>query len=587
MEKLNNHCTYEDENTMENVNTKLKMGVETLDKQVEIDDEHELKCNINKNIISPKIKKITENGLIKKYYKDKLIYKEYNKIIESGIFDETNTYLIKGVRSSDTMIENGTFHQNILKNGSKTKFDDNGNLLISEIGTFIHNKLSNGIIKKYENGIYHKSYYGYDLTIHDFSSCYNFINHNNKIIPVMRLNHRLYQKADLSYGDILNSFLFKSNLLGNLKDIIKNYYNESYYKDLLINPNNINIDPHLWMEIFYKCKYYNIDIPKSLCETLCQKYYGDDTLNFSWYGIEDTYEPIIEFTKKIISSDDKWYPFFLLKGWNKTAELFSHTNNHLLLKRAYYGDIELATLPLDKQLKQQIYIIANIYKKEELVNAMSTLDDSMIETNYFYSPLKSNVDIKYLKKYLELLMNELKPLIKTEMNPDWFNKGNDFGRILGARFLRRLIQDYGIKNVFIPNKYIVIDKSIEFIEFYISKNIRLKTQIQVGAERIRSVDRDCTREEFIDLITILILSGYNDIHTGNFILTEKGFYIIDTEETNFNEVGNLKYIILYLPKEDYKWGKETIKNLLNKIPTIKRELLNNYLIKYPFQLKCV
>lgn len=223
---------------------------------------------------------------------------------------------------------------------------------------------------------------------------------------------------------------------------------------------------------------------------------------------------------------------------------------------------------LDDQQKKEIYFVANAFGSEKVVKKLKPLFENQ---RRLFQPGRSlfvaDMDVmtakETVKNFLVNLRKEGSLLTEEEFNKlnpkKYLSKINEFGRIQGKRFIERIVQENHLKHIKVPQKIAVLKNSEEPISFSIDENdlelIPQKT-LMVYAEKVVSVKRKMSLEEAIEMMIVLVKTGYNDIMNSNWFLCEDGIYFIDTEYPNFTpdrpKFNAIKQFAALLDAEDAK-----------------------------------
>jgi hypothetical protein len=239
------------------------------------------------------------------------------------------------------------------------------------------------------------------------------------------------------------------------------------------------------------------------------------------------------------------------------------------IKKAFNNDCEFseeAFLQLPQELKIQLYFIANVLGHEALVEKLNTL--GMKEDPLFVpspSTFALNMDAMTAKTTLQDFLRNLRRdgllLTANEFNARdtslYLEKSNQIGRIQGAQFIERLALENGLKHIKVPKKLIVMNSGADSLSLKFTHSLELmpaKEHLKVYAERITPVNRKLTLEEAIEFLIVLEKTGYKDLGSSNYFITEDGIYFIDTEFKDFRPtsapVKSLTFIADLLSPED-------------------------------------
>lgn len=208
---------------------------------------------------------------------------------------------------------------------------------------------------------------------------------------------------------------------------------------------------------------------------------------------------------------------------------------------------------LNPKLQSLIYRTANNLNKIALVARLNSLCNFSVEDSckiYTTAPsiLSQSMDVatvhQTLLGFLTKLHREGRLLVKLESCTSNTRSKEFFERILGTDHLLRLIQELELKCIKVPKKKAIVKSGLSSINFTIDEYRpgligTHSDDIYIQAQEIESVDRFLSREEIVELFTIIEKSNYTDLNADNFIVASDGVYFIDTEFKSF--MGNIQW----------------------------------------------
>ncbi len=279
-----------------------------------------------------------------------------------------------------------------------------------------------------------------------------------------------------------------------------------------------------------------------------------------------------------------YFQYALTKGYAEIADflLIEMEKQNIQLpdadqwrKRAWRNETDFtagAFQALDPQLKREIYLLANLYAHQELLAQLKKWEMGEqllpIQGPGCLSPNMDFLDsFKAILTYLQSLRKRGELVTTAEWGVKepllYHTKDDDFGRVQGRDFIEETAKRLNLKSIKVPRKIVEVpDDQLSFRVDVLCSGIELKLEkVKTHAETIIPCDRTATREEMLELLTLLEATGYEDIHVTNFIVAEDGIYIIDTEFQNFGThpayhmMGCLGQL---LAEEDYQWYCEEV-----------------------------
>lgn len=234
--------------------------------------------------------------------------------------------------------------------------------------------------------------------------------------------------------------------------------------------------------------------------------------------------------------------------------LTTPTEDELLYHQAFADEPfdETVFAALTQEKKRELFYIANIFGSFSFVeNARAFIP--RLEPLYF-SPrdlFAHNMDITQIKDRLCQFLSDLKAdgslLKRSEFSlkskENYIEKGDQIDRVIGRKFVAKIVQENGFKYVKVPKKIVVVENDKESlclgVNRYLSlcsvrKKMYAENALTVYAEKITPVKRKLSLEEAKEFALALEFTGYNDFAGQNFIVAEDGIYFIDTEYHNFS-----------------------------------------------------
>ncbi|MES2344817.1 MAG: hypothetical protein V4494_02615 [Chlamydiota bacterium] len=265
----------------------------------------------------------------------------------------------------------------------------------------------------------------------------------------------------------------------------------------------------------------------------------------------------------LIDSLEKEYNFDINELWQMKV-----------FKGVEFTDGEFLALNTDVQ--RLVYRTANNLSNVGVIERINSLVDfnfpCPVEEPSFISLYMNISEISQRTfNLLVSLRRQEKFLLNTEMQQlksanNWIEK-NNFTRILGREYLSRLIAEFSVKHIRVPDKKVVVNSEKENISFSVRRYEDFfslqSSDISIYAEEIPAVRRCFTQEELIELVFIINKSNFTDLWINNFILSDKYVYIIDTEFKSFSGViewGKMHRLFDCIASQDKKWFTELIKN---------------------------
>lgn len=180
------------------------------------------------------------------------------------------------------------------------------------------------------------------------------------------------------------------------------------------------------------------------------------------------------------------------------------------------------------------------------------------------------------------LRQENRLLTKSEFEAqypvDSWHEKEDFTRIIGCDYLKKNIEKLNLNHMKIPEKKAIIqllEKEIIcfHVEPYESLESLRSNNILIYSEPIERVDRKLSREEIIQLMTLIEVSNFVDLKSDNFIIGTDGIYFIDTEIKSFS--GKIQWkkmlrLICFVSEKDQDWFKGLIDEKFKNQPISRR-----------------
>lgn len=464
-----------------------------------------------------------------------------------------------------------------------TRFYPNGK---KECGDFLYgNKLQNGY--SVQNGEY--IFYHPHKLCNDIMTGVNFVKCKVDNKPTLFAVNNGWDKCTLYDGhakDVLIKMVTSKYASPVVKKIFRHPYRNKLIdvKEFVIEvtrePNAIILSftqSDDIIQILDKIRRYNITISFDLINQLFNKWVAK--------GYCDLIKKFIAENPNLINDDGSYFVKCVLNGQSSEAFLFigADTENWSTepkwIRRAFLSDLSFSYDDfnnLDSQLKNKMYEVANMYNYFALVDKLNGFGMEVPEKDLVYKEgpyelLAYNMDSVRVRNVLFEFVKQLRSdgllLYKNEYDNEKFggiNKSNDFSRLLGKRYVDRIINELKIKHIKTPIKIIVLEKETNCltIDAYCI-SFRLENDITVYAKYIKSVERNISREEFEELILLMERVCYHDIRQDQFIIAEDGIYFIDTEAGPFCYKPNYSqmfYLVGMLDEIDYGWGKAFIQS---------------------------
>jgi hypothetical protein len=249
-----------------------------------------------------------------------------------------------------------------------------------------------------------------------------------------------------------------------------------------------------------------------------------------------------------------------------------------------------AFLLLSPELQDDCYRAANIYFCESLLLQADRLlprlreRSKMPERGSIFSCSMNAIDVRgAMRNFLVDLRGKGLLLTSQEfqaLQKDYLEKKRDIGRILGRNYLAVNIQALGLTRIKVPQK-IAVFANDDTVTWNTSRAIGNLTKLnnlgvmsydlRIYAQKIHRVERWMTRDELMQLTTLIEAVDFYEMDLANFIVAEDGIYIIDTEWRNFDGVqyDKFKRLLEIVAPEDRPWCE----NFLNlKIQQNKEKL---------------
>ncbi|MBN9379019.1 MAG: hypothetical protein BGO14_02595 [Chlamydiales bacterium 38-26] len=148
----------------------------------------------------------------------------------------------------------------------------------------------------------------------------------------------------------------------------------------------------------------------------------------------------------------------------------------------------------------------------------------------------------------------------------WIKKGRGIDRLIGRDRIESAIHQLGVKSVKVPSKIAVIPSSehltmLLHVEMDQTYNLDVFAQdVEVYAQEIKRSSRKISRKEMVELIAVMQMVQYGDIHDFNFVVAEDGVYFIDTESKSFYGTlwEKVVRLITLLDFQDHLWFRELV-----------------------------
>jgi hypothetical protein len=266
---------------------------------------------------------------------------------------------------------------------------------------------------------------------------------------------------------------------------------------------------------------------------------------------------------------------------SRTASDFTETEmwQVKVFKNLNFNDEDFLTL--SPEIQSLIYRTANNLHNIPFVKRFNSLGKyTTVQQIKSPSILSQFMDIDTTSQIIFELLAELRQenrlLTKEELDNlnldcSWKIK-RDFTRILGCNHLLKLIKQLNLKHIKVPEKKIIIrDTSESALSFKVNEyngNVHIlmeidSNNIDIYAQEIKPAKRFLSRDEIIELFTIIEASNYMDIWDHNFIVSEDGIYFIDTEFKSFSVDTEIKWPKLsrlrcFVCEEDQEWFTQLI-----------------------------
>lgn len=237
----------------------------------------------------------------------------------------------------------------------------------------------------------------------------------------------------------------------------------------------------------------------------------------------------------------------LLQGvYKETLSLEESWTAKAIQNDTSFDDNQFLSLP--EKIRVRIFFVAKFCKNTEFLNRLEALGMKKkplteVGPSIFPKlPQTQEEQEQMIGTFIESLKSNGLLLTKEDSKKidisKFFEKPADLGRIQGRNLIERIAIEYGLKNIKVPKKIIVLEEGKSEIIFcsetspflrFITKGISC-----ILAERIESVNRKISLEEATELLTVLIKTGFNDIRWDNIFLAADGIYFIDTEVDTFS-----------------------------------------------------
>ena len=148
-------------------------------------------------------------------------------------------------------------------------------------------------------------------------------------------------------------------------------------------------------------------------------------------------------------------------------------------------------------MQRKIYFVANAFTNYAFVGRLNAL--GMAEEPRFYDGpylVAHNMDVVSAKNrandFLSSLRKKGQLMTQGEFNElnssDYISKGKQIGRILGAEFIKKVIQENGLKHIKVPKKIAVIKGEGENFSFRLAPSLEPVVdgdRVEIFAERIQ------------------------------------------------------------------------------------------------------
>lgn len=177
----------------------------------------------------------------------------------------------------------------------------------------------------------------------------------------------------------------------------------------------------------------------------------------------------------------------------------------------------------------------------------------------------------------------------TTRSNSWIKKGRGIDRLIGRDRIEAAIHQLEVKSVKVPSKIAVIPSS-EFltmrlhVEMDQSYNLDVFAQdVEVYAQEIKRSSRKISRKEMVELIAVMQMVQFGDIHDFNFVVGEDGVYFIDTESKSFYGTlwEKIERLITLLDFEDHVWFSELVKRNQEKQVASRQTVTPSSSVKDP------
>lgn len=205
-------------------------------------------------------------------------------------------------------------------------------------------------------------------------------------------------------------------------------------------------------------------------------------------------------------------------------------------------------LSLEQITKNLVYRTANNLNNIALVARLNSLGMKTREGIIRRPSIVSQtMDISTIHRVILVTLNKFRKeglfLTKKEFehqkkSHSWVEKCR-FNRVLGSIYISELIEQLKLKHIKVPEKKAVIRSTdLVAITFCVRQDDKMmdiySDEVSVYAKKIQSVERLLSRNEIFEILTIIKAANYSDLNLDNFIVSNDGVYIIDTEFKSFS-----------------------------------------------------
>jgi|GEM_PF-1787958 hypothetical protein len=239
-------------------------------------------------------------------------------------------------------------------------------------------------------------------------------------------------------------------------------------------------------------------------------------------------------------------------------------------------------LSLSPETKSLVYRTANHFNKVALVGRLHFLGmtppEYPIESlDLIHQYMDSALVSKTIIDFLINLRREGRLLTQEEFDNELDNsyiKKRDFTRILGHDRIKNLTEKLQLKHIKVPEKIAVLESEDELcvkVQAVTGEITIAGHEISIYAQNINQDKRFISREEILELFSIIEASNFIDLCPENFLIAADGIYFIDTEFRSFSgtiDWKKMKRLECYIEKEDREWFFELIQD---RIKTQKNE----------------